>query len=285
MNAITPLQRWKRDDWVIPCTLRDPGGAPVDLTGSTIGAELWLSGYTVFQPLTVANGGIVRVSDAAGQFTVIASRLLTAQARGDASGLVAKDRTRVLIYKIDTYGRRQTLGVVPFAVFDGAEGLSIDEIPQVALVSESTSFNLVVAAAQGAPGPSQIGAAQISDGTDIGRALLKAQDAAAVRAALSVAAFSRAAVQDTNYAVKVADTYVGLAKLTAPRTITLPAANAYPQGQPLYVADETGDCSTDRSIIVTAAGSDTIVGQPNQIIASPYGKFAFHSNGTNLWTV
>ena len=78
---------------------------------------------------------------------------------------------------------------------------------------------------------------------------------------------------------------MGIAALTAPRTITLPTANAYSQGQPLYVADETGACSTDKSIIVAAAGSDTIVGQPNQIIASPYGKFAFHSNGTNLWTV
>ena len=133
MNAITPLQRWKRDDWVIPCTLLNPASNPIDFTGSTIGAELWLSGYSEFQPLSVANGGIVRVSDAAGQFTVIASRLLTTQARGDAKALLATDRTRVLIFKIDTYGRRQTLGVVPFAVFDGSESLSIDEIPQVAL--------------------------------------------------------------------------------------------------------------------------------------------------------
>ena len=189
MNVITPLQRWKRDDWVIPCTLRDAAGNVVDLTGTTIGAEFWLSGYNVFQPLTVANGGIVRISDPAGQFTVIASRLLTAQAKSDASALIARDRTRVLIYKIDTYGWRQTLGVVPFAAFDGGEALSIDEIPQVALVSDNTSFTLVVAAAQGAAGPSQIGAAQITDGTDIGRALLQAQDAAAVRAALSVPSF------------------------------------------------------------------------------------------------
>lgn len=285
MNAIAPLQRWKRDDWTIPCTLRDAAGNPVDLTGSIIGAELWLAGYSVFQPLTVANGGIVRVSDPAGQFTVITSRLLTSQAPGDASALLPGLRTRVLIYKIDTFGRRQTLGVIPFAVFDGSEGLSIDDVPQVALVSQSTSFQIVVATAQGAAGPSQIPAAQITDSTDIGRAIMKAENAAAVRSALNVAAFTRAAVQDTNYPVKATDTYVGLAKLTAPRTITLPAASAYPQGQPLYVADETGACSTDTPIIIAAAGSDTITGQPNVVMANPYGKLALHTNGTNLWTL
>jgi hypothetical protein len=285
MNAITPLQRWKRDDWVIPCTLRDAASNPVDLTGSTIGGELWLAGYSVFQPLTVANGGIVRVSDADGRFTVIASRLLTAQARGDAAALIAKDRTRVLIFKIDTFGRRQTLGVVPFAVFDGGESLSIDEIPQVSLVSENTSFTLMVAAAQGAAGPSNIPAAQISDGGALGRQLIKAPDAAAAIALLGVPAVKPSRVQDVNYAVKATDTYVGYATLTAPRTVTLPAASAYLYGQPLWIADETGQCSTDDPIVVAAAGSDTIAGQPNAIIANPYGKLAFHSNGTNLWTL
>ena len=71
MNAIVPLRRWKRDDWVIPCVLRDVSDGAVDLSGCTIAAELWLAGYRVFQPLTVGNGGIVRVSDPGGQFTVI----------------------------------------------------------------------------------------------------------------------------------------------------------------------------------------------------------------------
>ena len=222
MNAITPLQRWKRDDWVIPCTLRDKTGTAVDLTGSIIGAELWIAGYRVFQPLTVANGGVVRVSDAAGQFTVVASRFLTAQAPGDASLLALGDRTRVLIYKIDTTGRRQTLGVVPFAVFDGSESRSIDEAGQVALISESASFQIIVAASQGPPGPSSIAAAQINDGSDVGQGILRAQDAAAVRKLLNVPALARASVADMNYAVTIADTYVAYTALTAPRTVTLP---------------------------------------------------------------
>ena len=285
MTMISPLQRWKRDDWVIPCTLQDPAGLPVNLTGATIAAELWLAGYAIFQPLTVANGGIIRISDAAGQFTVVASRLLTAQAAGDAGAVAPDDRTRVLIYKVDTYGRRQTLGVVPFEVFDGSESLSIDDVLQVTLVSQTTSYTIVVAASQGAAGPSSISAAQIADGGSLGRQLLQASDAVAARALLTVAGNARAAVNDTSYAAKATDTYVGFTALTAPRTVTLPLANTYPPGQPLWIADETGGCSTDHPIVVAAAGSDTIAGQSNVVAASPYQKLAFHTNGTNLWTL
>lgn len=285
MSAIIPLQRWKRDDWVIPCTLQDTAGSAVNLTGSVIGAEFYLGGFRSFMPLTVGNGGIQRVSDPNGQFTVIASRLLTAQAQGDAMALSAKDRTRILIYKIDTLGRRQTLGVIPFAVFDGTEDLAINQIPQVVLVSENASYVLVVAAAQGAAGPSSIPAAQITDGSDVGKGLLTAGSAAAAAALLGLVPIHRAPVDDTNYSVKLSDSYVAYTALSAPRTVTLPLAESYPTGQALWIADETGGCGTDTPIIVAAAGSDTIVGQPNHVIAYPYGKFAFHSNGTNLWTL
>ena len=39
MSAIIPLQRWKRDDWVIPCVLNDKTGSPINLTGCIIVAE------------------------------------------------------------------------------------------------------------------------------------------------------------------------------------------------------------------------------------------------------
>jgi hypothetical protein len=257
----------------------------VNLTGFTIGAELWLAGYSVFQPLTVANGGIQRVSDANGQFTVIASHLLTARAPGDAGQAIFGDRTRVLIYSIDTYGRRQTLGVVPFQVFDGSEALAIDEVPQLTLVSESTTLQIVVAASQGAAGPMSISAAQISDGSDVGRAVLKAGDAAAARQALSVASIGRAAVNNADYLVKPTDTYVGVTNLTAPRTLTLPFADSYPPGQTLFIADESGQCSTDTPIIIAASGSDTIAGQINDTMQSPFQKVALHTNGTSMWIV
>lgn len=280
-----PLQRWTRDDWVIPCTVLDPANQPINLTGATIGAELWLAGYRVLQQLSVANGGIVRVADAAGEFRVIVSRLLTARAIPDSNIADPEDRTRVLVYRIDTTGHRQTLGVVPFTVFDGSEARSIDDAGDLIFVSQSATFQLVVAASQGDPGPSNIPAAQISDSGAIGRQVVQAGDAATVRALLQLSSFSRRAVSDVNYAAQVADTYVAYAALTAPRTVTLPLASSYPPGQPLWVADETGNCSTDAPIIVAGAGGDTIAGQPNVSMASPYQKLALHSNGTDLWTV
>lgn len=177
------------------------------------------------------------------------------------------------------------LGVVPFEVFDGSEGLSIDQVPQVALVSQSTTLQIVVAAAQGPAGPSSIAAAQVSDSGATGRALMKAADAASARAALSVAAVGRKAVADANYAAQAADVFVAFTGLTAPRTVTLPLASTYQPGQALWIADETGLCGTDKPIIVAAAGSDTIGNQPNVTMQSPFQKLALHSNGSGLWTV
>ena len=285
MNAITPLQRWKRDDWTIPCTLQDASGTAIDLTGSQLFGELWLPGYSVFQPLTPANGGIVRVSDSQGKFKVVAPRTLTALATSGLAATDPDDATRILVYRIDTFGQRQTLGVIFFDVFDAADRRTIDQVPAVALVSQSTTLTMVVAAAQGPSGPSQINAAAITDGTDVGRSVLKATDAAAARQALGVPSIGRSTVNDTNYSVKPTDTYVGVTALTAPRTMTLPPAANYPPGQPLYIADESGACGTSNPIIIAAAGQDSIGGQPNVSMQSPFQKAVFHSNGTNLWTL
>ncbi|GJE38546.1 hypothetical protein [Methylobacterium persicinum] len=285
MNAITPLQRWKRDDWTIPCTLQDASGTAVDLTGSQLFGELWLPGYQTFQPLTPANGGIVRVSDGQGKFKVVAPRALTALATSGFAGSDPRERTRILVYRIDTLGTRQTLGVIVFDVFDVADTRTIDQIPAAALVSQSTTLTLIVATAQGAAGPSQIAAAAITDGTEIGRSVLRATDAAAARAALGVPSIGRSAVNDTNYPVKATDTYVGVAALTAPRTLTLPPAATYPPGQPLCIADESGACGTSNPIIIAAAGQDSIGSEPNVTMQSPYQKAVLHSNGSNLWTL
>lgn len=285
MSAILPLQRWTRDDWAIPCTVQDPSGTAVNLTGQSIAAEFWIAGYAVMSPLTVANGGIVRVSDAAGQFRVVVPRLLTAKAPADAGALSPAQRTRVLIYRVDTLGQRQTLGVIAFEVFDGSEGRLIDPTLPVLLVSQNAAFTIVVAASQGDPGPSSIPAEQVTNATDVGRSVMKAASKAAARAALEVPSNSPAVVSDTNYAAKATDTYVGFSALTAPRTVTLPAASDFPRAQPLWIADETGNCSTDRPIIAAALGSDTIAGQANVSAASPYQKLCLHSNGSNLWTV
>lgn len=114
---------------------------------------------------------------------------------------------------------------------------------------------------------------------------MRGPDQDAVRTLLGVVAFSRASVPDTNYIVRISDTYVGFTSLTAPRSATLPPVETYPSGQPLYVADESGACGTDFPIIIAAAGAKTIAGQPNVSMQSPFQKAVLHSNGTNLWTL
>lgn len=133
--------------------------------------------------------------------------------------------------------------------------------------------------------PSTIPAAQSGDGGALGRSLVRGPDQDAVRTLLGVVAFSRASVPDTNYIVRISDTYVGFTSLTAPRSATLPPVETYPSGQPLYVADESGACGTDFPIIIAAAGAKTIAGQPNVSMQSPFQKAVLHSNGTNLWTL
>ncbi len=171
------------------------------------------------------------------------------------------------------------------AVFDGSEELAINGMARIALNSQTASFTIAMAASQGAAGPSSIAAVQITDGSAVVRGILGTADAAAVRQVLGVQGNRRTRVQDVNYAVKAADSYVGVATLTAPRTMTLPSAATYLGGAPLWIADESGTCSTERPIIVAAAGDDRIAGQPNVQLTSPFQKLAFHSNETNLWTL
>lgn len=100
----------------------------------------------------------------------------------------------------------------------------------------------------------------------------------------------RTAVADAAYTIKITDTYVGVTSLSAGRTLTLPTASVYPAGQALYIADESGSCSTALPLTIVPGGTDTIAGKssgdasPFQM-ATPWQKIVLHSNGNNSWTV
>ncbi len=96
---------------------------------------------------------------------------------------------------------------------------------------------------------------------------------------------TRTQVSDANYTVLATDRIVVITALTAARTLTLPAASAYPQGATLTVVDESGACSGTRAITVAAAGSDTINGAASTVLAGPYAYVALESNGSNKWTL
>ena len=100
------------------------------------------------------------------------------------------------------------------------------------------------------------------------------------------AAFAqRTAVTDTNYTGLAADRCISFVSISAARTVTLPAASAFPAGVLLYVIDESGSCSATNTITVQRAGSDTVNGSTSSVIGQAYGAMALESNGSNKWTV
>lgn len=99
------------------------------------------------------------------------------------------------------------------------------------------------------------------------------------------AAFARTQVEDAAYTIQPGDRTVAVIALTAARTLTLPAASAFPQGVTLTVLDESGACSAGRAVTVACAGSDTLNGLSALTLATPYGRIALQSNGANKWTI
>ncbi|GEP09796.1 hypothetical protein MMMDOFMJ_0203 [Methylobacterium gnaphalii] len=92
-------------------------------------------------------------------------------------------------------------------------------------------------------------------------------------------------VNDVDYAIQTTDAYVGIVGLTHPIAMTLPDASLYTVGQPLYIADETGQCSTTLPITVKPMIGQTIVGSTTIDMVVPGQKLIFHANGTSRWTV
>ncbi len=75
--------------------------------------------------------------------------------------------------------------------------------------------------------------------------------------------------------------------------VTLPAASAFPAGATLTVIDESGNCSATKTITVTRAGSDSLVGTASVdtgtgvsiALMTPYAHVTLESNGVSQWTI
>lgn len=72
--------------------------------------------------------------------------------------------------------------------------------------------------------------------------------------------------------------------LTAPRTVTLPAANAVPAGTEITVMDISGSVTATNTLTVQRAGSDALNAGTSESITMGYSWRRFRSNGTNLWS-
>ena len=96
---------------------------------------------------------------------------------------------------------------------------------------------------------------------------------------------ARTQVNDAAYTVLPTDRTVAVIALTAARTISLPAAGAYPAGATLTIMDESGACSATNAVTIVRSGTDTINGAASAVLSSPYAYLALESNSSNKWTI
>lgn len=101
------------------------------------------------------------------------------------------------------------------------------------------------------------------------------------------ASIGHTSAPDADYQVALTDVQIGFPALTSPRTVYLPDVDAYPPGQVLFIADESGLCSPDRpiTIAVGANTNDTIAGQPGLLLTEPYQGLGFRRGAANLWII
>lgn len=76
-----------------------------------------------------------------------------------------------------------------------------------------------------------------------------------------------------------ADNYI-IAVTSVPTSILLDATS-FSDGQVLLIKDESGNASSTNSVTLDASASQTIDGQSNILIESPFGALHLYSNGTN----
>jgi hypothetical protein len=76
--------------------------------------------------------------------------------------------------------------------------------------------------------------------------------------------------------------YIGVNTVSAPTTVTLPAANAVPAGYIFVINDENGVAGTN-AITISRAGSDTIEGSTTKTINTALGSLRLYSNGVDQW--
>ncbi len=96
---------------------------------------------------------------------------------------------------------------------------------------------------------------------------------------------ARTAVVDVAYTALMTDRLIAYTTITAARVVTLPAASTYPTGTRLVVIDETGNCSTTKTLTIAPNGTDTINGAASAVVNEAYGFIGIESNGVGAWTV
>ena len=96
---------------------------------------------------------------------------------------------------------------------------------------------------------------------------------------------TRSAVNDAPYSVLATDRMVAYTALTSARVVTLPASSGYPTGTRLVIVDESGNCSTIKTLSVSPNGTDLIDGAATAVVNVPYGFIGLESNQAGEWAI
>ena len=87
-----------------------------------------------------------------------------------------------------------------------------------------------------------------------------------------------------NYTAATTDYYVGVDSTNSIIKITLPAATALLDGQTMIVKDEGGAANANH-ITISGSASDTIDGQNQVILESPFASIQLYCNGVNKFFI
>ena len=109
--------------------------------------------------------------------------------------------------------------------------------------------------------------------------------AAAARGSSGLNIDQRTAINNASYTALSTDRYIGqTGTLTAPITITLPAANSVNAGQSLVVQDESGSVTTANYISIAPAGTNNLNGANSaKSFRTAYQRIALYSDGVSNW--
>lgn len=97
----------------------------------------------------------------------------------------------------------------------------------------------------------------------------------------------RRAIADAAATVTARDSLVSYTSITTARTVTLPAATAYPAGKRLVIADESGSVTGVIAISVAPNGTDKIgsLNATRVMISTAYACCELVSNGVDAWDI
>jgi len=88
----------------------------------------------------------------------------------------------------------------------------------------------------------------------------------------------------STYTASATDYYIGINSTGGTISLQLPSAAALSDGQTYVVKDEGGTANSN-NITIVASGSDTIDGQNQVVLMSPYASLQLYCNGSNKFFI